>query len=97
MAQFMVQNNLSAEDVKEKAEELSFPKSVVDMMRGLIGYPPGGFPEPLRSKVRHNAYPVCNRSSSKLRSLIDLRRDMKMNWQTLNLAANTRTFFKRFW
>lgn len=52
MAQFMVQNNLNAKDVEERADELSFPKSVVDMMRGLIGYPPGGFPEPLRSKVR---------------------------------------------
>ena len=51
MAQFMVQNNLSAEDVEKKADELSFPQSVVDMMKGLIGYPPGGFPEPLRTKV----------------------------------------------
>jgi len=51
MAQFMVQNNLNAKDVEERADELSFPKSVVDMMRGLIGYPPGGFSEPLRSQV----------------------------------------------
>jgi len=51
MAQFMVQNNLTAKDVEERADELSFPQSVIDMMRGLIGYPPGGFPEPLRSQV----------------------------------------------
>ncbi|XP_076813420.1 pyruvate carboxylase, mitochondrial-like [Clavelina lepadiformis] len=51
MAQFMVQNNLSAEEVEERADELSFPQSVIDMMRGAIGYPPGGFPEPLRSKI----------------------------------------------
>ena len=51
MAQFMVQNNLTPEDVHDKAEELSFPSSVVDMMKGSLGYPPGGFPEPLRSKV----------------------------------------------
>ena len=35
----------------EKAEELSFPSSVVEYMQGLIGQPPGGFPEPLRSKI----------------------------------------------
>jgi len=51
LAQFMVQNKLSPADVLEKAEELSFPSSVVEYMQGLIGQPPGGFPEPLRSKI----------------------------------------------
>lgn len=51
MAQFMVQNNLTPEDVHDKAGELNFPSSVVDMMKGSLGYPPGGFPEPLRSKI----------------------------------------------
>ncbi|XP_043262765.1 pyruvate carboxylase, mitochondrial isoform X1 [Colletes gigas] len=50
-AQFMVQNKLTAEDVLNKAEELSFPKSVVEFLQGAIGEPYGGFPEPLRSKV----------------------------------------------
>lgn len=50
-AQFMVQNNLKSEDVLAKAEELSFPKSVVEFLQGYIGEPYGGFPEPLRSKV----------------------------------------------
>lgn len=48
----MAQNKLSAQDVMDKAEELSFPKSVVEFMQGSIGQPHGGFPEPLRSKVR---------------------------------------------
>ncbi len=51
LAQFMVQNKLSAKDVIERAEELSFPSSVVEYMQGLIGQPPGGFPEPLRSRI----------------------------------------------
>ena len=51
MAQYMVQNNLSPEDVQKRADELSLPQSVVEMMCGYIGYPPGGFPEPLRSDV----------------------------------------------
>ncbi|XP_046749962.1 pyruvate carboxylase, mitochondrial isoform X2 [Diprion similis] len=50
-AQFMVQNKLTAAEVLEKAEELSFPKSVVEFLQGAIGEPYGGFPEPLRSKV----------------------------------------------
>lgn len=47
----MVQNKLKPEDVLNRAEELSFPSSVVEYMQGLIGQPPGGFPEPLRSKI----------------------------------------------
>lgn len=37
LAQFMVQNNLTGKDVEEKAEELSFPSSVVEFMQGFIG------------------------------------------------------------
>ncbi|VEN37870.1 unnamed protein product [Callosobruchus maculatus] len=51
LAQFMVQNKLKPQDVLDKAEELSFPKSVVEFLQGHIGQPYGGFPEPLRSKV----------------------------------------------
>jgi pyruvate carboxylase len=32
LAQFMVQNNLSKDDVLKRAEELSFPSSVVEYM-----------------------------------------------------------------
>ncbi len=51
MAQYMVQNNLTREDVEAQAGELSLPGSVIEMMQGYLGYPPGGFPEPLRSNV----------------------------------------------
>lgn len=51
LAQFMVQNKLSAADVLAKAEDLSFPLSVVEFLQGYLGQPYGGFPEPLTSKV----------------------------------------------
>lgn len=51
LAQFMVAQNLSAKDVVDQAETLAFPGSVVEYLRGDIGIPPGGFPEPLRSTV----------------------------------------------
>ena len=54
LAQFMVQNNLSAEDVRNKASSLSFPTSVIEFFQGLIGQPYGGFPEPLRSDILQN-------------------------------------------
>jgi len=51
LAQFMVSQNLDGQQVLEQAETLAFPESVVQFLRGEIGIPPGGFPEPLRTKV----------------------------------------------
>lgn len=51
LAQFMVQNHLTAQQVYDRAEDLSFPKSVVEFLQGAIGEPHGGFPEPFRSRV----------------------------------------------
>ena len=49
LAQFMVSNKLSEDDVRAKAKELDFPGSVLEFFEGLMGQPYGGFPEPLRS------------------------------------------------
>jgi len=51
LAQFMVSQNLDGQQVLEQADTLALPESVVQFLRGEIGIPPGGFPEPLRSKV----------------------------------------------
>ncbi|KAJ5201815.1 Pyruvate carboxylase [Penicillium cinerascens] len=51
LAQFMVSNKLTHEDVIERAGELDFPGSVLEFLEGLMGQPFGGFPEPLRSKA----------------------------------------------
>ena len=51
MALFMVQNNLSEEDVYAKGESLSFPDSVIQFFQGYLGQPPGGFPEKLRKII----------------------------------------------
>ena len=49
LAQFMVSNKLSPEDVQAKASELDFPGSVLEFLEGMMGQPYGGFPEPLRT------------------------------------------------
>ncbi|KAM3920563.1 pyruvate carboxylase, mitochondrial isoform 1-T2 [Leptodactylus fuscus] len=51
LAQFMVHNGLSREEVETMADELSFPLSVVEYLQGYVGIPYGGFPEPLRTRV----------------------------------------------
>ena len=54
LAQFMVSNKLSEQDVREKAKQLDFPGSVLEFFEGLMGQPYGGFPEPLRSDALRN-------------------------------------------
>jgi pyruvate carboxylase len=55
MAIWMVKQGLDARSVTERAHELTFPESVIDYMRGSLGQPPGGFPEPLRTKILKGA------------------------------------------
>ncbi|CAG8476435.1 1526_t:CDS:10, partial [Acaulospora colombiana] len=51
LAQFLVTNKLSYDDVIAKAQTLSFPVSVVEYFQGYLGQPYGGFPEPLRTHI----------------------------------------------
>ncbi|KAI2629876.1 pyruvate carboxylase [Hypoxylon sp. NC1633] len=54
LAQFMVSNKLSSQDVIDRAAELDFPGSVLEFLEGMMGQPYGGFPEPLRSRALRN-------------------------------------------
>ncbi|WP_082234296.1 pyruvate carboxylase [Halobacillus massiliensis] len=48
MALFMVQNDLTEDDIYEKGESLAFPDSVVELFQGYLGQPYGGFPAELQ-------------------------------------------------
>ncbi|XP_033839107.1 pyruvate carboxylase, mitochondrial-like [Periophthalmus magnuspinnatus] len=69
LAQFMVQNDLSRAEVEERADELSFPLSVVEFLQGYIGIPHGGFPEPFRSKVLKSLPRIEGRPGASLPAL----------------------------
>lgn len=43
MAIFMVQNNLTPDNIYEKAKDLDFPDSIVAYFEGMMGQPEGGF------------------------------------------------------
>jgi pyruvate carboxylase len=51
MALFMVQNNLTEEDIYENGETISFPESVITFFQGELGQPTGGFPEKLQKII----------------------------------------------
>ncbi len=51
MALMMVSQNLTRDDVENPKTDVVFPDSVVDMMRGSLGQPPGGWPKDIQKKV----------------------------------------------
>ncbi len=69
LALFLVQNDLTEEQVLERAESLSLPRSVVNFLAGHLGQPYGGFPEPLRSRVLKGAARNSGRPGASLPSL----------------------------
>ncbi|WP_315115898.1 pyruvate carboxylase [Clostridium intestinale] len=58
---FMVQNNLTPENIQEKAAHLAFPDSVVSYFKGMMGQPSGGFPEELQKIVLKGEEPITCR------------------------------------
>ncbi|MGM0212887.1 pyruvate carboxylase [Enterococcus sp. AZ109] len=51
MALFMVQNDLTEQDIYDRGEELSYPDSVISFFQGDLGQPVGGFPEKLQKII----------------------------------------------
>ncbi|PRY91192.1 pyruvate carboxylase [Donghicola tyrosinivorans] len=61
MALMMVSQGLTRADVEDPNRDIAFPDSVVDMMRGNLGQPPGGFPEGIINKVLKGEKPNTER------------------------------------
>jgi pyruvate carboxylase len=66
MALMMVAQGLSPADVLDPAKEIAFPGSVVEMLRGDLGQPPGGWPGALTRKALKGEAPVTVRPGSLL-------------------------------
>ena len=67
MALYMVQNDLTEEDVYEKGATLDFPDSVVELFKGYLGQPHGGFPEKLQKLILKGEEPLTVRPGEKLK------------------------------
>jgi len=61
LAIFMVQNNLTPENIVEKGEALTFPDSVVSYFKGMMGQPAWGFPKDLQRVVLKGEQPITVR------------------------------------
>ena len=78
MALMMVSQGLSRQDVENPDIDLSFPDSVVDMMRGNLGQPPGGFPKTIVEKILKGEKPNLERPGKHLKNvnLEKVRKDL---------------------
>ncbi len=61
MAIFMVQNDLTPENIMEKGKGMDFPDSIVSFFEGMMGQPVGGFPKELQKLVLKDKKPITCR------------------------------------
>ncbi|HEX7449281.1 MAG TPA: pyruvate carboxylase [Pirellulales bacterium] len=66
MALFLIANQLSVDDVLDAGRELSFPESVVDLVSGRMGQPPGGFPLRVQERILRGQKPLKKRPGATL-------------------------------
>ncbi|UMA63789.1 pyruvate carboxylase [Roseivivax marinus] len=66
MALMMVSQGLTRAEVEDPQKDISFPDSVIDMMKGNLGQPPGGWPEGIQKKVLKGEAPLNDRPGKHL-------------------------------
>jgi pyruvate carboxylase len=66
MALVMVAQGLTRAQVEDPAVEVSFPDSVVDMMKGNLGLPHGGWPKGIQQKILKGEAPLTTRPGATL-------------------------------
>jgi pyruvate carboxylase len=66
MALMMVSQNLTSAEVLDPKTDMAFPASVVEMLRGDLGQPLGGWPKALQDKALKDIKPITDRPGARL-------------------------------
>lgn len=69
MALYMVQNDLTEEDILTRGDTLDFPDSVIEFFQGYLGQPVGGFPKELQKVILKGKEPIVVRPGELLESV----------------------------
>jgi pyruvate carboxylase len=91
MAIMMVSSGLTREQVLDPEYEVAFPESVVQMMRGDLGRPEGGWPEGIQKKVLKGQKPLEQRPGATMAPL-DLAAERRKLDEKLGRAATDTQF-----
>lgn len=76
MAQYMISNNLTVQDVLERGDSISFPQSVISFFKGDLGQPVGGFPKELQKIILKDQEAYTERPNAHLEP-IDFDKEFK--------------------
>ncbi len=66
LAIFMFQNGLNKDNILTEGADLSYPESIVEYFKGMMGQPEGGFPKELQKIVLKGQEPITVRPGSLL-------------------------------
>ena len=66
MALFMVANDYTAADILDEKRDFAFPESVLDLIGGKMGQPPGGFPKKIQKRILGDRKAVKGRPGASL-------------------------------
>ncbi|MDX1946260.1 MAG: pyruvate carboxylase [Pirellulaceae bacterium] len=66
LALFMVAGGLTPKDITEGDRELAFPESVIDLVSGMMGQPPGGWPKKVLKRILRDRPPIKGRAAAGL-------------------------------
>ncbi len=66
LALAMVANDLTADEIKSGAREIAYPASAIDLLSGMMGQPPGGFPADVKKAILKDHPPVEGRPGESL-------------------------------
>jgi pyruvate carboxylase len=91
LALMMVSSGITREQVLDPGVEVAFPESVVQMMRGDLGRPEGGWPEGIQKKVLKGQKPLEDRPGAALKPL-DLAAERKSLDEKLGRPATDTQF-----
>ncbi len=83
MALYMVQNNLTEDDIYKRGATLDFPDSVVELFEGYLGQPHGGFPKELQHIILKGKEPITVRPGELLKP-VDFQEIKEMLYHSLN-------------
>jgi len=76
MAQYLVSNNLTIQDVLERGDTISFPQSVISFFKGDLGQPVNGFPKELQKLILKDQEAYTDRPNAHLEAL-DIEEEFK--------------------
>lgn len=66
LALFMVAGGLTSKDILEGERDLAFPESVIDLVSGMMGQPPGGWPKKVAERILRDRKPIKGRAAASL-------------------------------